>query len=223
MTVSFAHHDQHSHPHPRPATQSPEDRLRLIAELARSFTTILEPQQLIERITELITHRFDFFYTTIMLCEGLDLVVRSAHGRDHGSDERLLGMRCRIGESGVSGWAAAEGRTIVVPDVSAEPRFCWAWADHGIRSAILIPLQGRDGLIGMLEADSDRPDDFSTEDTVLLEALAAQLAIVVENAALLHAERGRSRRLATVTEIARKVTSILDLQELLSETTELLA
>jgi DNA-binding NarL/FixJ family response regulator/signal transduction histidine kinase len=218
-----AHDDDHPHPHPRPLHQSPADRLRLIGELARSFTTILEPQQLIEHITRLITHRFDFFYTTIMLCEGRDLVVRSAHGRDHGFDERLLGMSSRIGESGVSGWAAAEGRTIVVPDVAAEPRFCWAWSDHGIRSAILIPLQGRDRLIGMLEADSDRLDDFSPEDVVLLEALAAQLAIVIENAALMQAERSRSRRLATVTEIARKVTSILDLQELLSETTELLS
>ena len=58
---------------------------------------------------------------------------------------------------------------------------------------------------------------------MLLEALASQLAIVIENAELLQAERSRSRRLATVTEIARKVTSILDLQELLCETTELLA
>ena len=224
MISSPAHHrDEHTHPHPRPATQSAEERLRLIGELVRTFTTILDPQILIERITELITHRFDFFYTTIMLCEGRDLVVRSAHGRDHGYDERLLGMRCRIGESGVSGWAAVEGRTIVVPDVAAEPRFCWAWADHGIESAILIPLQGRDRLIGMLEADSDRPDDFNPEDVVLLEALTGQLAIVIENAELLQAERSRSRRLATVTEIARKVTSILDLQELLCETTELLA
>ncbi len=223
MIVSPAHNDEHTHPHLRPATQSPEDRLRLIAELARSFTTVLEPQQLIERITELITHRFDLFYTTIMLCEGQDLVVRSAHGRDHGYDERLLGMRTKIGESGVSGWAAAEGRTIVVPDVSDEPRFCWAWADHGIRSAILIPLQGRDRLVGMLECDSDRPDDFPPQDVVLLEALASQLAIVIENARLMQAERERSRRLATVTEIARKVTSILDLNELLHETTDLLA
>jgi DNA-binding NarL/FixJ family response regulator/signal transduction histidine kinase len=223
FTPHHGHNDEHTHPHPRPATQSPEDRLRLIGELVRTFTTILEPQLLIERITELITHRFDFFYTTIMLCEGRDLVVRSAHGRDHGYDERLLGMRTRIGENGVSGWAAAEGRTIVVPDVAAEPRFCWAWADHGIQSAVLIPLQGRDRLVGMLEADSDRLDDFNQEDVALLEALTGQLAIVIENAELLHAERTRSRRLATVTEIARKVTSILDLQELLYETTELLS
>lgn len=217
------HQGEHIHPHPRPGTMAPEDRLRLVGELARSFSTQLEPQQLIERITELITHRFDFFYTTIMLREGQDLVLRSAHARDHGYDARLLGLRCRIGESGVSGWAAVEGRTIVVPDVAAESRFCWAWPDHGIRSAMLIPLQGRDGLIGMLEADSDRPDDFHPEDQVLLEALAAQLAIVIENAQLLQAERSRSRRLSTVMEIARKVSSILDLPALLSETTELLA
>src|ERR1044071_8580422 len=98
-----AHEDEHTHPHPRPATQSPEDRLRLIGDLVRTFATILEPQLLIERITELITHRFDFFYTTIMLCEGRDLVVRSAHGRDHGYDKRLLGMRGRIGAPGASG------------------------------------------------------------------------------------------------------------------------
>src|SRR5205823_4958552 len=107
--------------------------------------------------------------------------------------------------------------------VSLEPRFCWPWNDHGIQSAILIPLQGRERLIGMLEADSDRLDDFPPEDRVLLEALASQLAIVIENAELLQAERRRSRRLATITEIARKVSSILDLQELLDQTTELIA
>src|SRR4051812_20900227 len=211
MIVSLpAHQDDHTHPHPRLTTLGPGERLRLVGDLARTLTTILEPQRLIETITELITHRFDFFYTTVMLREGDDLVVRSGHGREHSYDERVLSIRCRIGERGVSGWAAVEGRTVVVPDVSEEPRFCWAWDDHGIQSAIVIPLQGRERLIGMLEADSDRLDDFPPEDVVLLEALASQLAIVIENAELLDAERRRSRRLSTVTEIARKVTSILD-------------
>jgi DNA-binding NarL/FixJ family response regulator/signal transduction histidine kinase len=224
MTVSLpAHHDEHTHPHPRITTLSAEERLRLVGDLARTLSTVLEPALLIERITELLTHRFDFFFTTIMLREGDDLVVRSGHGREHGYDERILGLRCRIGERGVSGWAAAEGRTVVVPDVSQEHRFCWAWDDHGIKSAILIPLQGREGLFGMLEADSDRLDDFPPEDVVLLEALASQLAIAIENAELLDAERRRGRRFATITEIARKVTSILDLQELLDQTTELIA
>jgi DNA-binding NarL/FixJ family response regulator/signal transduction histidine kinase len=110
-----------------------------------------------------------------------------------------------------------------VPDVAAEPRFVWAEEDHGIRSAIAVPLLGRHRLVGVLEADSDRPDDFHDEDAVLLETLAAQLAIVIENVELLQAERKRARRLATVTEIARNVTSILDLQELLDRTTALIA
>jgi len=217
------HHHEHTHPHPRPTSLSPEDRLRLVGDLARTLTTILDPQDLIERITELITHRFDFFYSCVLLCEGNELVIRSAHGRDHGFDDRLLGLRLRIGEQGISGAAAAEGRTIIVPDVPNEPRFAWAWQDHNIRSAMVVPLLGRKRLIGMLEADSDRPDDFHPDDAVLLEALAGQLAIVIENVEMLQAERKRARRLETVTEIARKVSSILDLPDLLSQTTELVA
>ena len=224
MTVSLpAHHDEHTHPHPRLTTLSAEERLRLVGDLARTVTTVLEPQRLIERITELITHRFDFFFTTIMLREGDDLVVRSGHGREHGYDERILGLRCRIGERGVSGWAAAEGRTIVVPDVSVEPRFCWAWDDHGIKSAILIPLQGRDRLIGMLEADSDRLDDFPPEDVVLLEALASSLPSSSRTPSCSTPSAAAAAGLPTITEIAGKVTSILDLQELLDQTTELIA
>ena len=69
MSEPIAHPEEdHLHPHPRLEHQSAEDRLRLIGDLVRSFTQVLEPQQLIERITGLITHRFDFFYTTIMLC-----------------------------------------------------------------------------------------------------------------------------------------------------------
>src|SRR3954463_9322134 len=108
ITAPPAHQDDHTHPHPRLTTLTPEERLRLVGDLARTLSTILEPSLLIERITELITHRFDFFYTTVMLHEGEDLVVHSGHGRDHGYDERVLGMRCRIGEQGVSGCRIGE-------------------------------------------------------------------------------------------------------------------
>ncbi len=215
------HHHDHTHPHPRPAALSPEDRLRLVGDVGRTLSTILDPQHLLERVTELITHRFDYFYSFILICEDRDLVVRSGHGRDHAIDARLIGQRLRIGERGVTGWAAEEERTIVVPDVRQEPRY--VEFDDTVRSSIVVPLLGRDRLIGVLGAESDRLDDFGREDAVMLETLASQLAIVIENAELLHAERKRARRLATVTEIARNVTSILDLQLLLEQTTALIA
>ena len=216
-----AHQHEHTHPHPRPASLSPEDRLRLIGDVGRTLSTILDPQELLERVAELITHRFDYYYSFILICQDRDLVVRSGHGRDHAIDERLIGLRLRIGERGITGWAAAEERTIIVPDVRQEPRYLEF--DKNVLSTIVVPLLGRDRLIGVLGAESDRLDDFHAEDAVMLETLAAQLAIVIENAELLQAERKRARRLATITEIARKVTSILDLQALLDQTTALIA
>ena len=219
-----AHHlDSHTHPHPRPAALSAEQRLRVIGDVGRTLSSILEPQELLERVTELVTHRFDYYYSLILLCEDEHLVIRSAHGRDHGTDQRLLGRRCLVGQHGITGWAAAEERTVIVPDVQAEPRFVCVDEIQDVRSALAVPLLGRERLIGVLEVESDRLDDFHEEDAGLLETLAAQLAIVIENAELLQAERERARRLATVTEIARKVTSILDLQELLDHTTALIA
>jgi DNA-binding NarL/FixJ family response regulator/signal transduction histidine kinase len=221
MTTPAHHHRGHTHPHPCPTALSPEERLRLIGDLGRTLSTILDPQELLERVTELITHRFDYYYSFVLLCEDKDLVVRSGHGRDHAIDQRLLGLRLRIGEQGITGWAAAEGRTIIVPDVAKESRY--VEFDPNVRSSIVVPLLGRDRLIGVLGAESDRLDDFDEVDAVMLETLAAQLAIVIENAELLQAERERARRLATVMDIARKVTSILDLHELLDQTTTLIA
>jgi hypothetical protein len=96
------HHDTDAHPHPRPAALGPEDRLRLIGDLGRTLSTILDPQELLERVTELVTHRFDY-YSSIEICDGDELVVRSAHARDHGADPGPRGHRLRIGEQGISG------------------------------------------------------------------------------------------------------------------------
>ena len=215
------HHDTDAHPHPRPAALGPEDRLRLIGDLGRTLSTILDPQELLERVTELVTHRFDYYYSSIEICDGDELVVRSAHARDHGADPGPRGHRLRIGEQGISGLAAAEERTIIVADVRHEPRY--VEFDANVRSTIAVPLLGRDRLIGVLVAESDRPDEFHEDDALLMETLAAQLAIAIENADLLQAERKRARRLGALTEIARGVTSILDLQELLEQTTALIA
>ncbi len=220
---TLTHHREHVDPHPRPGTLSPEDRLRLLGDVGRTLSTILDPQELFERVTELITHRFDYYYSIVMICENDELVIRSATVRDQGELSEMVGRRFRVGEHGITGWCAEESRTIVVPDVSREPHFVTHEGTERVRSAVAVPLLGRDRLIGVLDAESDRPDDFHADDVVLLETLAAQLAIVIENAELMQAERERARRLATVTEIARNVSSILDLQALLDQTTALIA
>lgn len=71
---------------------------------------------------------------------------------------------------GVCGTAAAERRTVVVPDVEAFPGHIAC--DSRSRSEIVVPVTGPDGvLLAVLDIDSDRPAAYDDEDRVALERI----------------------------------------------------
>jgi len=76
---------------------------------------------------------------------------------------------------GVCGAAAAERRTIIVPDVS---RFSGhITCDARARSEIVVPvLDGRSDLVGVLDIDSDRLDAFDADDQRGLERIVSWFA-----------------------------------------------
>jgi L-methionine (R)-S-oxide reductase len=82
-------------------------------------------------------------------------------------------VRIAIGR-GVCGAAAAERRTVLVPDVEAFPGHIAC--DAGSRSEIVIPLVAGDRLLGVLDVDSYDLAAFDEVDARALEAVAAQLA-----------------------------------------------
>lgn len=73
---------------------------------------------------------------------------------------------------GVCGTAAAEARTVVVPDVHAFPGHIAC--DARSRSEIVVPVFNRDGaLMAVLDIDSPEPDAFGADDQAGLESLVA--------------------------------------------------
>lgn len=75
---------------------------------------------------------------------------------------------------GVCGTAAAEARTVLVPDVHAFPGHISC--DAASRSEIVVPVFGADGqLAAVLDVDSTEPDAFDAVDQAGLEALCADL------------------------------------------------
>ena len=76
---------------------------------------------------------------------------------------------------GVCGTAAAERRTIVVPDVHAFPGHITC--DPRSQSEIVVPvLNARGELIAVLDIDSSVPNGFGADDQVGCEALVAWFA-----------------------------------------------
>ncbi len=74
---------------------------------------------------------------------------------------------------GVCGTAAAEGRTVLVPDVHAFPGHIAC--DGASRSEIVVPLRKNGAVVGVLDLDSPETGRFTQEDRTGLEAFAAVL------------------------------------------------
>src|SRR5947209_77347 len=79
-------------------------------------------------------------------------------------------VRIALGR-GACGTAAAERRTLVVPDVHAFPGHIAC--DVASRSELVVPLLRSDALVGVLDLDSPQPARFDEADARGLEAVAA--------------------------------------------------
>jgi GAF domain-containing protein len=108
-----------------------------------------------------------FTWTGIYLLEGDTLVLHNQVGAPT-PHERIPVVK------GICGLAAREGRTVVVPDVTRDPRFLAC--SLSTRSEIVVPIQRDDRVFGEIDVDSDQPDAFDDADRLLLEAVAADLA-----------------------------------------------
>lgn len=86
-------------------------------------------------------------------------------------------VRIPIGQ-GICGYAAKEGHTILVPDVNKDSRYLACFAST--RSEIVVPILGKNGVLGEIDIDSDRPSAFDVEDQKTLEAVARTLAQALE-------------------------------------------
>src|SRR5690606_3648266 len=98
---------------------------------------------------------------------------------------QLLGQRVPAGE-GVAGFVASSGEPSIVNDTQADGRFYGVLdgsTGFKTRSILAVPLRAIDGVKGVLEVLNRRDNaPFTDSDRDLLEALADQATIALENA-----------------------------------------
>ena len=78
-------------------------------------------------------------------------------------------------DRGVCGAAAASGKTVVVEDVTKDPRYLKTLDDT--RSEMVVPVKrGNGDVVGLIDVESDRIEAFTADDARLLEAYAWEVA-----------------------------------------------
>ena len=122
---------------------------------------------------------------------------------------------------GYTGWIIQHQRSLFIPDVQArrDVRPKLDTPQYPFRSYVGIPLQIRGRFVGTLELVSSQKNAWSERDLEVLQAVANQAAVAVENAHLYEQMRRRVSELASLMAVSAAVSESLELERVLQSIT----
>lgn len=198
---------------------------RLIDELSVEFISILDLDELIERVAHRLKEVIDYKFFNLFLVdeERGGLAWKKAIGY---LPEEVARYAVIPFDRSIASAAFREGQTINVGDVQRDSRYLpIASADGNTpRSEIAVPLvlARERKIVGVLTIESAEASYFTREHERVLNVLGNHLAIALEHARVYDELRQRTRELRTLIEIGHEITSILDLDRLLQTIAPLL-
>jgi sigma-B regulation protein RsbU (phosphoserine phosphatase) len=191
----------------------------LLLEVADVVNTTLDLETTLRRVAELVRKVIDYEIFAILLLneQRQELYVRFNVGYPAGVAERV---RVKVGH-GITGRAAKTCQTVLVPDVTLEETYIEALPN--VCSELAVPLIVKNRVIGVIDIEAREKGYFTEEHKRLLTLIASRMAVGIENARLHTRTTRQARTLLLLNEIARELTSILNLDELLKRVAELLS
>jgi len=200
------------------ATQERARQLRLINDVTRQITAIQPLPDLFRQIVTLIHDAFGYYAVSIFIVDDKTGRVELRASSHETFEQAQLVLEPG---QGLVGWTARHAETALVPNVAEDPRFLPHAVLDATRSEICVPLAVQQRVLGVLDVQSNRQDAFGSDDVFLLETLAGQLAIAIQEAQTYDAERRQTERINAMTDVARALVSILNIDDLLDEVVDL--
>jgi len=161
------------------------EQLKATIEVSRVASTILDPDELINKVVNLITNRFGYYYTAIFLIDesGQWAVLKQATGTA-GSTLKSRGHRLPLGGKSMVETTISTHQARIALDVGSEPVRFENPLLPDTRSEIALPLMVADRIIGVLDVQSEQGAAFNEQDIDTLQGMANSVATALENARL---------------------------------------
>jgi len=198
-----------------------ETRFRILTEVSQQIISILDINELLQRVVRLIQQSFNYYHVGIGLIEADEVVYRFGAGVLW--DDPVFQFkpgRLKVGTEGITGWVAATGEAALVPDVTQNAHYVWMRGSR-TRSELTVPITVKGKTIGVLDAQSEQLDDFDQTDMELMQSLANQTGIAIENARLfaetqrlLKKTEQRANELTIINSVQQGLASKLDVQSI---------
>ncbi|RMF04707.1 MAG: GAF domain-containing protein [Chloroflexi bacterium] len=202
-------------------------RLKLINELNREITTILDIGQLYQTLARAIVERlgYDRVAALEMLPNRAGLILRACHYADHSFAQSLeIGNYRASRTKGFIGRAVQSGRPLLINHVD-QPNQCLPGLP--VKSVMVVPVFLDGHIEAVINVDCLRPNGFNDHDLWTMSSVATQAATVIENARLYQdvdtysarlekTVAARTQRLQAIRQISQVISRRVNVDELLA-------
>ncbi len=192
--------------------------MEVINEVGQALTSLLELDVVLRQIVDVTKARFGHYFVSIALMEGERLIFRSGStigdsgARPSVSD--LAGFDLMQGNSLISEVAQTE-QPVLVGDAPNDPRYFAIKELPDTHSELCVPIKIKGRVIGILDVQSDRLFAYDQADVNLLQSLASQAGVAIENARLFQDARVHAEEMTVLNELSQALTTRLSVEEVM--------
>jgi len=158
-------------------------QLQAIAQVSAIINTVQNIEELLPRITSVISDQFEYYHVGIfLLSDDKRFAVLRAANSEGGQKMLARNHRLQVGGAGIVGFVTSTGIPRIALDVGDDAFFFNNPDLPDTRSEVSVPLRLGKQVIGALDVQSTRAAAFSQSDIDLLSVLADQVTVALENA-----------------------------------------
>jgi GAF domain-containing protein/HAMP domain-containing protein len=177
-------------------------QLQAAAQVAREAASLQDLDTILARTVNLISQQFGFYHAGIFLLdETNEYAVLQAASSDGGKTMLARGHRLIVGQQGIVGAAAYHNKPRIALDVGADREFFNNPDLPLTRSEAAVPLTVHGKVIGVLDIQSTEASKFTQADIEVLQILADQVALAIQNARLFIESQDAISRLEATTSV----------------------
>ena len=193
--------------------------LELLYNVNRELTAALDLHTVLQRVMILSMKNIGAVSGSIIVLDENEDPIESAIVIGDRIIEHTTAQLQVIFKQGLAGWVAKNRQAVLIDDTSQDKRWLRRPDDEeeatGPKSAVSVPLQVRDQLIGVMTLVYSSPGFFKQEHLELLQIIADQAGIAILNARLYAESQRRALVMAALAESAAAITGSLKLEEVL--------
>lgn len=198
--------------------QRVDERTRAVTlsvDVSRHLASILDLDSLTRQVVEEIKQSFNYYHVHIYLFDDdhQNLVMVGGTG-EAGKVMLARGHKIEAGK-GLVGRAAAGNQSVLVSDTLQDP----SWLPNPLlpetKSELAVPIAVGSQVLGVLDVQQNTAGALAQSDKDLLEAVANQVAIAVQNARAFQTTRQEAERQSFVSSVGQRIQSAVSIDEVL--------